>query len=68
MGDSHSTITVSLRETSIMHDFLQNPPSWKVYFGFNSPCQSGWISESFWKVKAQVGVGLRKKLVFAGSF
>ena len=28
-------IAVSLRETAIMRDFLQNPPSWMAYFGSN---------------------------------
>ena len=34
-GEKECVIAVSLRETAITRDFLQNPPSWRAYFGSN---------------------------------
>ena len=34
-GEKECVMTVSLGEISITCDFLQNPPSWRAYFGSN---------------------------------
>ena len=36
-GEKECVIAVLLRETAIMRDFLQNPPSWRASFGSNPP-------------------------------